>query len=718
MTLTSENWKIREGAAGCDSGVGEIAEKLGILLPTARLLAQRGCTDAESARRFISKSTEMLHDPFLMKDMEKAARRLIAALEGGERIVIYGDYDVDGVTSVSCMWLYLNSLGAAVDYYIPERSGEGYGMSSDRVRKMAAQGTKVIVTVDTGITAVDEAKAAKEVGIDLVVTDHHECHDVLPDAYAVVNPRRRDCAYPFKELAGVGVVFKLLTAIEILRSGDREIDCVRRVCEDYIDLVAIGTVADVMPVVDENRLIVAKGLDVLDRRPRLAIRELMKAISSDSRKSPKKKMSSNFIGFTVAPRINAAGRIASASIAVEFFISEDPAKVSRLALELCEINKRRQNEENHIVDEARQKIAEEYGDGEHHVILLSDEHWHHGVIGIVSSRITERYGVPSILVSFEGSSGSQLPDDLGKGSGRSVKGINLVNALHACSDLLVKFGGHELAAGLSVRRGDLDAFRERLEKYVAEHIGDAETGATLEADMELMPEEINCRQAEELSLLEPYGVGNSTPVFVVRDVEIANAVSVGEGKHTRLTVSLGFDDVTAMCFRTTLEELDVYPGDRVDIAFNLDLNDYQNQKSAQLIVKELSPSRDARIEREAQLKAYRDSLEAVKQGRAAEVTLDRAKTGEIYNMIRSELRLGHEVFSVNALCHLAKARRIEASYAEMRLTLDVFAELGLLGAAAPGDDRSPYRFHLDRPDERTELSRSAIFSALGGSERT
>ena len=713
MTLTSDNWKVKEGAAKCPEAVDEIAEKLGVLAPTARLLVERGCTDVESARTFISKSTEMLHDPFAMKDMEKAARRVIDAVEKGERIVIYGDYDVDGVTSVSCMWLYLDSLGADVDYYIPERSGEGYGMSSDRVRKMAAEGTKVIVTVDTGITAVDEANAAKEVGVDLVVTDHHECHEVLPDAYAIVNPRQRDCAYPFKELAGVGVVFKLLCAIEIMMSGDREIDCVRRICDEYIDLVAIGTVADVMPVVDENRLIVAKGLDVLDKRPRLAIRELLKAISNDSRKTPKKKMTSNFIGFTIAPRVNAAGRIAAASIAVEFFISDDPEKVSRLALELCEINKRRQNEENHIVDEARRKIAEEYKDGAGPVILLSDEHWHHGVIGIVSSRITERYGVPSILVSFEGSSGEQLPDDMGKGSGRSVKGINLVNALSACSDLLVKFGGHELAAGLSVRRGDLPAFKERLEKYVSEHLSDAECGATLEADMELTPDEISCRFAEELELLEPYGVGNATPVFVVRDVEIVNAVSVGEGKHVRLTVDLGNDDVTAMCFRTTLEELDVYPGDRVDLAFNLDVNDYQNQKSAQLIVRELSPSKDALEADRAELRRYRAALDAVRGEGETDVCLDREKIGDVYNMIRSELKLGHEVFSVKALCHLARARRIQASYAEMRLMLDVFVELELLGAIAPDNDRSPYRFHLDRPDGRTELLRSAVFAALG-----
>lgn len=713
MTLTSDRWKIREGAEGRELAAEEIAGKLGILLPTARLLAERGCKDAESARKFISKSTEMLHDPFKMKDMEKAARRIVAAVENKESIVIYGDYDVDGVTSVSCLWLYLDSLGASVDYYIPERSGEGYGMSCERVRKMADDGVGVIVTVDTGITAVEEAEAAKEVGVDLVVTDHHECHEVLPDAYAIVNPRQRDCPYPFKELAGVGVVFKLLTAIEILRTGDREIDCVRRVCDGYIDLVAIGTVADVMPVVDENRLIVAKGLDVLDRRPRLAIRELMKAISTDSRKTPKKKMSSNFIGFTIAPRINAAGRIASASIAVEFFISDDPDKVSRLALELCEINKRRQTEENHIVDEARRKIAEEYAGTASPVILLSDEHWHHGVIGIVSSRITERYGVPSILVSFEGSSGEELPDDMGKGSGRSVKGINLVDALSACSDLLVKFGGHELAAGLSVRRSELPAFKERLEKYVSEHIDEGEMAVTLEADMELSPKDVTYAQAQELSLLEPYGVGNATPIFILRDVEVVNAVSVGEGKHARLTLDLGDEGVTAMCFRATLEELDVYPGDRVDVAFNLDINEYQNQRSVQLIVREISPAKEALELKRAEQKRYNDALAAAREGRATEVRLTREQIGEIYNMIRSELMLGHEVFSVKALLHIAKVRKLETNYVELRLALDVLAELGLLGAVVPADDRSPYRFHLDRPDERTDLSRSPIFAALG-----
>lgn len=712
MTLTSDNWKIKESAPGWDEHVAEIASGLGILLPTARLLAKRGYTDSEAAGRFLSKSTEMLHDPFLMKDMERAAGRVIEAVKRGERIVIYGDYDVDGVTSVSCLYLFLESRGADVDYYIPERSGEGYGMSADRVRKLAADGASVIVTVDTGITAVEEAAVARECGVDLIITDHHECHDRLPDAYAVVNPHRPDCPYPFKELAGVGVVFKLLTAIEVMASGEPMIDCVRRICDGYIDLVAIGTVADVMPVVDENRLIVARGLTVLEKRPRLAIRELLNAISNDSRRTAKKKMTSNLIGFSIAPRINAAGRIASASIAVELFISEDSEKVSRLALELCEINKRRQAEENSIVDQAREKVAAEYGSERAPAIILSDEGWNHGVIGIVASRITERYGVPSILVSFDGSSGQCLPDDIGKGSGRSVKGMNLVEALSECSDLLVKFGGHELAAGLSVRRADLDNFKKRLTEYASEHLSDAQLSSSLEADDELSPVDITKRQAEEIALLEPYGVGNQMPLFVLRDVEVANVVSVGEGKHTRLVLRLDGADVTAMCFRATLEELDVYPGDRVDVAFNLDLNEYQNVKTAQLIVKELSQCADAlRLRREEELR-YERALAAVENGTACDVALTRTGVGEIYNMIRAELRLGHEVFSVNALLHLAAARRIACDYVTMRLTLGVFVQLGLLGAIPPDTGGTVYRFHLDGPDGRTDLERSPIFSAL------
>lgn len=713
MLSESDSWKIREGSPGWDGHVGEIASELGILLPTARILAKRGYDTPEKAREFLSKSTEMLHDPFLMKDMEKAAQRILRAVESGERIVIYGDYDVDGVTSVSCLYLFLEALGAEVDYYIPERTGEGYGMSSERVRRLASDGASVIVTVDTGITAVAEAEVAKECGVDLVITDHHECHDTLPDAYAVVNPHRPDCHYPFRELAGVGVVFKLLTAMEILGSGDPPIECVRRVCNGYIDLVAIGTVADVMPVVDENRLIVAQGLVLLEKRPRLAMRELLNAISNDSRKMTKRKMTSNLIGFTIAPRINAAGRIASASIAVELFISKDAERVSRLALELCEINRRRREEENAIVDQAREKIAAEYGGGNAPVIILSDEGWNHGVIGIVASRITERYGVPSILVSFEGSSGQGSPDDIGKGSGRSVKGMNLVGALSGCSDLLVKFGGHELAAGLSVRRGDLEAFKKRLTGYASENLPDLQAAPALEADLELLPSDITRRQAEEIALLEPYGVGNQMPLFVMRNVEVANVVSVGEGKHTRLTLSLDGGDVTAMCFRSTMEELDVYPGDRIDVAFNLDLNEYQNMKTAQLIVKELSPAADVLLARREEQARYESALASVESGGPdCGVTLTRAKVGEIYNMIRSELRLGHEVFSVNALLHLAAARRIGCDYVTVRLTLGVFGQLGLLGIVPPADGGSIYRFHLDRPDERTDLECSPIFCAL------
>lgn len=716
MTLTSDKWKVKTAVARDDPRVTQIAGDLDILVPTAQLLVSKGYSDTESARRFIEKSTEMLHDPFLMKDMKKAAARLISAVDAGEKIVIYGDYDVDGVTSVSCLYLFLSGMGAKVGYYIPERSGEGYGMSCDRVRTLAGEGVTVIVTVDTGITALAEADTARECGVDLIVTDHHECHDTIPDAYAVVNPHRPDCPYPFKDLAGVGVVFKLLTAIELLRGEGEPIDAIRRICDEYIDLVAIGTVADVMPVMDENRLIVAQGLSILEKRPRLAIRELMNAISNDQRKNTKKKMTSNFIGFTIAPRINAAGRIASASLAVEMFISDDTEKVGRLAAELCEINKRRQAEENSIVEEAKIKIAERYGDLSAPIILLSDESWHHGVIGIVASRITEKYGVPSILVSFEGSSGEERGDDVGKGSGRSVKGMNLVDALCDSADLLEKFGGHELAAGLSVRRDKLEEFRSRLEKYASEHLNGASISPTLEADVELSPEDITKRQAQELSLLEPYGVGNQTPVFILRDVEVVNALSVGEGRHSRLTVRCPGGDVTAMCFRTALEELDVFPGDRVDIAFNLDLNEYQNSVSVQLIVREISPCAKQLEEIYRRDREYRRALEQAMNGEECSVTLFREQIGEIYNMIRSELRLGHEVFTVRSLLRIASAQKIDTDYVRLRLTLEVFAQLGLLGTVTPKGDGGIYRFHLDGRDSKTELENSVIYRALGERE--
>lgn len=714
MTLTSDKWKVRQNTASpTNDAVLKITEELGILEPTAKLLAQRGYDTPERAKQFLTKSTEMFHDPFLMKGMKSAAERLLRAAENGEKTVIYGDYDVDGVTSVSSLYMYLESIGCSVGYYIPSRVGEGYGMSADRIRILAKEGVTLIVTVDTGITAVEEAQVAQECGVDLVITDHHECHGDVPDAYAVVNPHQPDCTYPFKELAGVGVVFKLLCAMEVLRCPDEKvIDCIRRICDKYIDLVAIGTVADVMPVTDENRLIVARGLQMLEKTPRPAIRELMNAISGDGRKNTKRKMTSNFIGYTIAPRINAAGRISSASIAVDMFLTDSMLEARRLAAELCEINRERQNEENRIVESAYEKITTQYDTSDCPIIILDDEKWHHGVIGIVASRITEKYQTPSILVSFEGNGDTPSPDDIGKGSGRSVKGMNLVGALAACRDVLEKFGGHELAAGLSVRRSRLPVLREKLTAYAREHLDSSSAEMTLEADALLEEKDITLRQAEEFSILEPFGVGNSVPLFIIRDLAVLDVVSVGEGKHVRLAVKCGDTPVTAMCFRCTVEELDIYPGDRVDIAFQLDINEYQNMRTVQMIVREISPSAEILLKNRENVQNYSRILSALNNGDETGITLTRANVGSVYSMIRNELKRRHEVFSIKALLHLARAYAVDTDYVRMRLCIDIFYELGLLGVILPTDEREIYRFSLEEKDKKTDLSRSVIYRAL------
>ncbi|MBP3369173.1 MAG: single-stranded-DNA-specific exonuclease RecJ, partial [Clostridia bacterium] len=467
------------GDASRDAAVRQMAQELGRSELFSVLLYNRGYRTAEDAFRFLRFEEADLHDPFLLADMDKAVERVLRAVETGEKICIYGDYDVDGVTSVSILYLYLGSLGANVTMKIPKREGEGYGVSCNAIEALAQEGVKLIITVDTGITAGAEVEYAKTLGVDFVVTDHHECRIELPDACAVVNPHRPDCTYPFKELAGVGVVFKLVCACQITRcrqNGSSVIDGIRKVCTDYADLTALGTIADVMPIVDENRLIVSMGLKIMEDRPRPGLAALIDAASSkkSGEESPRKrKITSGFIGFGIAPRINAAGRISDAAIAVRTLLAPKGKEAEDYAEELCAINRQRQIEENRIAEKAYEMIEDIADLDSNPVIVLDSNEWQQGIIGIVSSKITERYGLPSILVSFYGSVGfAECDFDDGKGSGRSIKGLNLVEALGYCDDLLVKYGGHELAAGLTVKRGNLDEFRERINAYAREHLDD------------------------------------------------------------------------------------------------------------------------------------------------------------------------------------------------------------------------------------------------------
>lgn len=569
---------------GIDRGlVEDISDKLGVLPLTAELLVARGNDSVLKAESFITLEENRFYNPYLMPDMDKAVQRILEAVDKKESVAIYGDYDVDGVTSVSILYMYLERLGLSPYYYIPDRAGEGYGVNNDAIDTFHEKNITLMITVDTGVTAIDEVEYAKTLGIDTVVTDHHECQSQLPGAVAVVNPRREDSKYPFAELAGVGVVFKLICAVEkrICERAGRTDGNIKEICDKYIDLTAVGTVADVMPLKDENRLIVALGLDVMQKHPRLGLTALREAAADVGGKDKfqLRPVSSSVISFTIAPRINAAGRMASANKAVDLFLCSSPSEAKNTAEQLCEINRMRQDEENSIIEAALEKIKEEFDFENDTVIVLSQENWHHGVIGIVSSRITERYGLPSILISFD-------ENDIGKGSGRSVKGINLVDALTYCSDLLVKYGGHELAAGLTIERKNYDEFVRRINEYASQRAENIDLTPVLDIDAEVMPEMITMEQAEDLSRLEPYGIANPMPTFVLRSSVISDITSL-TGKHTRFTLRCGENVYTALWFSRVRTSIDLYVGDVVDVAFQMSINDFRGRKSVQLIVKDM-----------------------------------------------------------------------------------------------------------------------------------
>ncbi len=698
-----------------------LANDLGLHTATAQLLINRGCMTAIDATNFLMKRTEQLHDPFLMKDMEKAALRIIDSVNKGEKIIIYGDYDVDGVTSVSILYMYLKEAGAAVDYYIPSRLNEGYGMSEASLNKLKDDGAALIVTVDTGITAVDEAKLVKQLGMELIITDHHECHSTIPDAYAVVNPKQSDCSYPFKELAGVGVVFKLLCSLEILMHKEAgTIDSIRNVCSGYIDLVAIGTIADVMPLRDENRLIVSAGLLLIEKHPRMSLEQLIASSAGDA-KQTKRKITSGYVGFTIAPRINAAGRIKDASIAVELFLCDDKEKASALAAELCSINQQRQQEENAIIEEAYEKIEKEHDFRHDPVIVLDHESWHHGIIGIVASRITERYGKPCILISFEeiGDATADVENEaMGKGSGRSVKGMNLVDALTHCSDLLEKYGGHELAAGLTIKRSNLEAFKQKLNDYARGCFDGAEPETCLVAEYEMIPDEITMEQAIELYKLEPYGVSNPVPVFVMYSMTVALVSSVGQGKHSKLLLSKDNLVITAMCFRKNPEDLDLLAGDTVDVMFNLDVNEFQNIKNLQYIIKDIRLSEEKLFAEEAEHSLYRRikdgkfDFSKISEKQIAEIVPERNDFAVVYNTIKKELRSGRERFSVRGILSLLEQNSIKMRYVKLKYIILVFQEMNILGVDKVEDKEDVYRFSYVYAKNKADLDKSTILRRL------
>lgn len=717
MVYPKKIWKTGawEGSAASASGVADIAKRVGLTEACARLLYRRGYHNADQVMDFLGMKEATLLDPFLMKDMKKAAERILAAVDNKENIAIYGDYDADGVSSVSLLFLYLEEIASDVPlgYYIPDRCSEGYGMSVDAIDKLAARGVQLIVTVDTGISAAKEVAYAASLGIDVVVTDHHECPPELPAACAVVDPHQEDCEYPFKELAGVGVAFKLIMAIERLRQGKnadpRAID--EAIYRDYADLAALGTVADVMPVVGENRLIITYGLKRMTISPRPGIRALLE--SANAVKNG--KLTAASIGFGLAPRINAAGRMDKSSKAVELLLLSDTDKdagktASIIAEALCEYNKDRQAQESRIAEQVYERVEASFSP-EDRIIVADGDDWHSGVIGIVASRVTERYHRPSIMITYKDSpdrTGGEF--DVGKGSGRSIEGVNLIEAIAASSDCLVKFGGHELAAGLSVTRGNVDALRQRLNEYMRQKYPASAFDAVVHADLELSANDLTMKLANELLLMEPFGNGNPTPLFYLADAKITKSYAIGTGKHLKLSLEKDGLSFAGVMFNASYEAFNFTVGERVDLLFQLDINEYNHVKSLQLLVREIRRAEIVENEITRMRERYAEILAGGALAAEENFIPERNDFARLYMVLRNLEGTGRSVVSEKQLYQMSAGAEVGVHFGKFLLMLDILQEMKLCDVKRMSQEL--LEFHIRPTEGKVDLERSAILSEL------
>lgn len=530
------------------------------------VLALRGI-GPEDAETFLHPSVKQLGDPMALKDMPQAVERIRRAVRDGETVAVYGDYDVDGITSLCLLVSYLRSTGLTCLSYIPDRLEEGYGVNLHAIDRFKEAGVSLIVTVDCGVTAMEEAAHARALGIDMVITDHHECRGLdLPDAVAVVNPKREDCTYPYDALAGCGVAFKLVCAL----SGDPE-EMLRR----YADLVAMGTVADMMPLTGENRFLVHAGLTKLIHAPRPGLAALIEKVIS-----PGKELTASSISFSLAPRINAAGRMGRSDFAVKLMMTEDRAEASETAQTLCDLNVQRQAIEQEIWNEAVEMADRQPADTP---LILASDHWHKGIVGITASRLAEKYSVPSIMICLDG--------EEGKGSCRSYGDFDLFAALSACSEYLTGFGGHALAAGLSIGKDQLEAFRAALREY---YLRVPKPGApSLKCDLLVGDAALlTARDVEALEQMEPFGNGNAKPLLCMTGASLESVIPIGGGKHLRLKLRKGGVTFDCVYFAHSAEDLGLRAGDRVDAAFFPQMNHYRDQHTVQLLISDLRKTDD------------------------------------------------------------------------------------------------------------------------------
>ena len=659
------------------------AQTYGVPFFLAMLMNIRGLDDAANLREFLGEG-EPLSDPFLLKDMDKAAARITRAVDNMEKIAVYGDYDADGVTSTAMLYSYLETRGADVIFYIPQREGEGYGMNIGAVEYLKEQGVTLIVTVDNGISSVQEVARANELGIDVVVTDHHRPQEILPDAVAVVDAYRPDDTSPYKHFSGVGIAFKLLMALED-GAGD-----VEDLLEAYSDLAAIGTIGDIVPLTGENRTLIRAGLERLSQSDRPGVQALLENAGIAG-----KVLTSTNVAFTLVPRINATGRMGAPERAVRLLISGYEEEAEVLSEEICADNEERRRVEAEIAEAAFADI-EAKGYMKDRVVVVDGENWHHGVIGIVASRVTERCGKPCMIIS--------RGETEAKGSGRSIEGFSLFEAICACGDLLIKFGGHPMAAGITLKPENIEAFRKRINQYAAEHFPQMPT-QTVTLDCKLNPAALSVSMAQSLTQLEPFGNGNPQPVFGLFNMELSNVTPVGGGGHLRLTLEKNGSVITAMRFNTKPEELPYHIGDKIDLAVQLEAREFRGQPSLTVIVRDMKFAAFNTEKNIASLASFEkwqrgEVLSAEDKNR---LYPDRACLAAIYRALRTVN--GKETDQVRFVSQFGK----DMTLGLFKTALLVFEERGLVHSEIADDT---FTAALIETSGKTDITRSPVLLAL------
>ena len=650
---------------------------------TAFVLCGRGFDTPEKAAELLRSDAE-LTDPFLMKEMDAAARTIRRGIEQNTKIAVFGDYDVDGITATCLLTDYLRSVGADCVAHIPGRLEEGYGLNNGAIDQLFADGVRMIVTVDCGITALEEAEKCARMGITLVVTDHHECKDELPKAAAVIDPHRADRTYPHTNLCGVGIAFKLAAALH----GDQE-----EIAARYADLFCLGTIADVMPLSGENRRLVVQGLSALQQPKRLGIRALMQACGCDTQ-----PVTASTIGYVLAPRINAAGRMEHAELAVQLFLTEDPAEAEELAETLCRLNRERQATELEIYREA---VASLRGrKGTESAIVLAGESWHQGVVGIVASRLCEEFCRPTFLICLNG--------ERGKASSRSYGGFNLFSSLSDMSDLLEGYGGHELAAGFTILRSNIDEFRRRICRRTEEFASSGQANSALEVDCEVTADLLTEENADGLSQLEPCGTGCPKPVFCMSELTVERVSTVGAGKHLRLR--LRAPDGTALqaiYFSAGNLSKKLEAGERIDAAFHLQINEYRGTRSIQLSLIDM---------RRTSVSYLFDRFSAGKPLSRIERTAiapERADVVDVWHYLTGRVPSGWPVRSELSVLAESIAEWTDNRHS-IRRTLSCLAILQELGLLRFERERSMIEICLTPENGPNPLENSSIFHSLRG----